>query len=905
MARKGSAKDEAEPVAVAERQPLEDYAEKAYLRYALHVILDRALPHIGDGLKPVQRRVVYAMSELSLRANAKHKKSARTVGDVIGKFHPHGETAVYEAMALLAQPFTSHYPLIDGQGNWGSADDPKSFAAMRYTEARLTQYAERWLLSELHADAVDWAPNFDGTMQEPVTLPAQLPLLLLNGASGIAVGMAADIPPHNLAELLSACRLALDKPHSSVEELCALMPGPDCATGAEIITPREELVEMYRSGQGKYRMRARWEIEGSDIVVKDLPWHTSPSDVMAQIGQQMEAGRLPMVVDVRDESDDDEPTRLVISPRGQQCSIEELMSHLCATTMLERSYRANFNVIGLDDRPAVKPLPELLREWLHFRATTVRRQLAHRLAWIHRRLHLLAGLLAVYLHLDEVIAIIRRADEPKAELMRRFALDDEQAEAILEIKLRRLAKLEEGKLATERDALEPERDTLQKTLDSPKRLKTLMRQALDEIIEEHGRPRRAPLAQRDAATAFERRSATPTDPITVTLSQHGWLTASAGHDVDADALDYKTNDAENSSVRTRQDRSVMALDDGGRVYTVACRNISSGRGKRWEPLQSLVKAPSGARFVGLLQSAPQQLLASSAGYGLLTASEVLQSRNPAGKNALHAPAGAEALAPTALDGERDCIAILSGAARLLVFAATDMSVSASGQGKGNKLIALPKSAAGEPALRALAALGPEDSLVVHTAGRRAVLAPKDWQLYRGKRGQVGRALARGFQSAHRLTVRRKTATQSSAAPEPAQDGASSAAKKADDKGPGKGRKRRRQSERSSAAPEPAQDGASNAAKKADDNGPGKGRKRRRQGERPSAVPEPAQDDAASATKKADDSGPGKDQERRRQSEQPSAAPEPAQDGASSAAKKADDSGADKDQERHRQGDLTP
>ena len=587
MARKGSAKDEAEPVAVAERQPLEDYAEKAYLRYALHVILDRALPHIGDGLKPVQRRVVYAMSELSLRANAKHKKSARTVGDVIGKFHPHGETAVYEAMALLAQPFTSHYPLIDGQGNWGSADDPKSFAAMRYTEARLTQYAERWLLSELHADAVDWAPNFDGTMQEPVTLPAQLPLLLLNGASGIAVGMAADIPPHNLAELLSACRLALDKPHSSVEELCALMPGPDCATGAEIITPREELVEMYRSGQGKYRMRARWEIEGSDIVVKDLPWHTSPSDVMAQIGQQMEAGRLPMVVDVRDESDDDEPTRLVISPRGQQCSIEELMSHLCATTMLERSYRANFNVIGLDDRPAVKPLPELLREWLHFRATTVRRQLAHRLAWIHRRLHLLAGLLAVYRHLDEVIAIIRRADEPKAELMRRFALDDEQAEAILEIKLRRLAKLEEAKLATERDALEPERDTLQKTLDSPKRLKTLMRQALDEIIEEHGRPRRAPLAQRDAAAAFERRSATPTDPITVTLSQHGWLTASAGHDVDADALDYKTNDAENSSVRTRQDRSVMALDDGGRVYTVACRNISSGRGKRWEATAKL------------------------------------------------------------------------------------------------------------------------------------------------------------------------------------------------------------------------------------------------------------------------------------------------------------------------------
>ena len=738
-----------------ERLSLAEYAERAYLRYAMHVILDRALPHVGDGLKPVQRRIVYAMSELGLRAGAKHKKSARTVGDVIGKFHPHGETAVYEAMALLAQPFSAHYPLIDGQGNWGSADDPKSFAAMRYTEARLTRYAEEWLLSEIDADTVEWAPNFDGTMREPLTLPAQLPLALLNGASGIAVGMATDIPPHNLSELVSACRLMLDEPRSGVEALCELMPAPDFGAGAEIVTPREELREMYRRGHGKYRVRARWETEGRRIVVKDLPWHTSPSDVMAQIGKQMEAGQLPMVADVRDESDDDEPTRLVIELGARRGSAEELMRHLCATTQLERAYRANFNVIGLDGRPAVKPLPELLGEWLRFRTETVRRRLAHRLGWIERRAHLLCGLLVVFESLDAVIAVIRGADEPKAELMRRFGLDDAQAEAVLETKLRRLAKLQEAKLVAERDALGAERDALRKTLGSPARIKAVVRRALNAIAAEHGVPRRCALVQRESAAAFERRAEAPPDPITVTLTQQGWLMASAGHEVDVDRLNYKTNDSENSSVRTRKDRSVVVLDDGGRVYTVPCRNIGEGRGKRWEPLQSLLKAPSGARFVGLLEPAPHQLLASSAGYGLLTRSDALRTRNPAGKNALRAPHGAEVLAPVALDAERDCVAALSDAGRLLVFPAAEMKTSESGQGKGAKLVALPRGHDGASALRALAALGPDDALVVHTAQRHTVLAAAAWRPFLGARARVGRALARGFRGAGRLTVRRK------------------------------------------------------------------------------------------------------------------------------------------------------
>jgi topoisomerase IV subunit A len=513
-----------------ERLPLKTFTEKAYLDYSMYVILERALPHIGDGLKPVQRRIVYAMSELGLLAAAKHKKSARTVGDVLGKFHPHGDSACYEAMVHLAQVFTCRYPLIDGQGNWGSPDDPKSFAAMRYTEARLTQYAEV-LLAELGQGTVDWVPNFDGTLAEPLLLPARLPNVLLNGATGIAVGMATDIPPHNLGEVARAAILLLDKPKSTLEDLCEVIQGPDFPTGGEIITPRSEIVEAYRNGYGSVRMRACYEIENGDIVITALPYQTSGGKVLEQIAAQMVAKKLPLVEDLRDESDHENPTRLVIVPRSNRVDVAALMSHLFSSTDLERSVRINLNMIGLDGRPKIKSLHGILKEWLEFRTATVRRRLEYRLDKVNRRLHLLDGLLIAFLNLDEVIHIIRTEDKPKAALIRRFDLSEEQADYILDTRLRQLARLEEMKIKGEQEALAAERDMLQKTLGSAARLKTLIRKELMADAEKFGDARRSRLVERAPAQALDETALVPSEPVTIVLSRNGWVRVAKGHEI--------------------------------------------------------------------------------------------------------------------------------------------------------------------------------------------------------------------------------------------------------------------------------------------------------------------------------------------------------------------------------------
>ena len=628
-----------------EQVSLKQYAEKAYLDYSMYVILDRALPHVGDGLKPVQRRIVYAMSELGLKATAKFKKSARTVGDVIGKFHPHGDSAAYEAMVLMAQDFSYRYPLVDGQGNWGSPDDPKSFAAMRYTESRLTAYADV-LLSELAQGTVDWVPNFDGTMEEPSVLPAQVPNVLLNGTTGIAVGMATDVPPHNLREVVAAAVRLLEAPKSSVAELCEHVLAPDFPTEAEIITPREDIVAMYETGRGGLRMRAVWEREGSDIVVTALPYQVSGSRVLEQIAQQMQARKLPMVADLRDESDHENPTRLVIVPRSNRIDGEALMSHLFASTDLERTYRVNLNMIGIDGRPGVKGLDRILREWLGFRTETVRRRLEHRLARVLKRIHILEGYLVAFLNIDEVIHIIRTEDKPKPALMERFGLTDAQAEAVLELKLRNLAKLEEIAIRGEQDELSQERDELEKILGSAARLKTLIKKELLAVAEQYGDPRRSPLVQREEARAFSELEMVGADPITVVMSEKGWIRAAKGHDIDPGSLSYKSGDGFKMAARGRSNQPLVILDSTGRAYTLASHNLPSARGQG-EPVTGRINPPSGASFEGMMMGAQEQLflLASDAGYGFVAKLGDLQSKNRAGKAAISLPKGARVMAP--------------------------------------------------------------------------------------------------------------------------------------------------------------------------------------------------------------------------------------------------------------------
>ena len=729
-----------------ERLRLAEFTEKAYLDYSMYVILDRALPHIGDGLKPVQRRIVYAMSELGLSAASKHKKSARTVGDVLGKFHPHGDTACYEAMVLMAQSFSYRYPLIDGQGNWGSPDDPKSFAAMRYTEAKLTPYA-RVLLSELGQGTVEWVPNFDGTLKEPSLLPARLPNVLLNGASGIAVGLATDIPSHNLREVVSACIRLIEAPKTTLEELCEHIPGPDYPTDAEIITPREDLLKIYQIGRGSVRARARWEIEDGNVVVNSLPYQVSGNKILEQIASQMRAKKLPWIEDLRDESDHENPTRLVIVPRSKRVDIERLMSHLFATTDLERAYRVNLNLIGLDGRPQVKDLRMILKEWLEFRFTTVRRRLQHRLNKVLDRLHLLDGLLIAFLNIDEVIHIIRTEDEPKPVLMARFDLTEVQADYVLDTKLRQLARLEEMKIRAEQEELAKEREYLEKTLGSKQRMNTLVRKELEADAKEYGDDRRSPLVEREAAAAMDESELTPSEPSTVVLSEKGWVRAAKGHEIDPASLSYKAGDAYQDAVRLRSNQAAIFLDSRGRSYSLLAHTLPSARGQG-EPLTGRFAPPDGARFVSVLGGDPQQrwLLATDAGYGFVTQAKNLFANKKAGKSVLSLPKGAQVLkAQPVTDPHTDRVVAVTTEGRMLVIPLSDLPEMA--RGKGNKIIGIPgkRVAAREEYVVAMLVV-PEGGKVRLISGKRYLnLKAADLNAYEGERGRRGNKLPRGFQ----------------------------------------------------------------------------------------------------------------------------------------------------------------
>lgn len=730
-----------------ERLALRDFTEKAYLDYSMYVILDRALPHLGDGLKPVQRRIVYAMSELGLNAGAKHKKSARTVGDCLGKYHPHGDSACYEAMVLMAQPFSYRYTLVDGQGNWGSPDDPKSFAAMRYTEARLSAFAQT-LLAELGQGTVDWTPNFDGTLDEPVLLPARLPNVLLNGATGIAVGMATDIPPHNLGEITAACIHLLDHPDSALETLLDLVPAPDYPGGAEIITPREELRKLYQTGNGTVRLRARFERDNGDVVIIALPHQVSGARIMEQIAAQMREKKLPMVEDLRDESDHENPTRLVLALRSNRVDTDLLMDHLFATTDLEKSYRVNLNLIGLDGRPQVKNLQQILSEWLRYRVITVRRRLEFRLGQVQQRLHLLDGLLIAYLNLDEVIRILRTEEKPKPVLIRRFQLSDLQAEAILETRLRHLARLEEMKLRAEQDQLHKEQAQLQQWLSSETRLKTLIRKEIQEDAKRYADPRRCPLVARSVAQALDEASLTPSEPLVVVLSQKGWVRAAKGRDIDASALSYRSGDAFLAQAQGRSNQAAVFLDTTGRTYTLPVAGLASARGYG-EPLTGKLSPPDGARFIEVLLGNAEDLylLATDAGYGFICTFEDLLSRNKAGKQVLTVPDGATVRAPLPVKNpETEQVAAVGSGGRLLVFPVRDLPRLP--KGKGNKLIDLP----GDERLMTLILLPPNQSLIL-TAGKRDMkLKPSDLDGYIGERGRRGKPLPRGFQRVERMVA---------------------------------------------------------------------------------------------------------------------------------------------------------
>ncbi len=722
---------------VVERMPLMGFTEKAYLDYSMYVILDRALPHIADGLKPVQRRIVYAMSELALAAGAKFKKSARTVGDVLGKFHPHGDTACYEAMVLMAQPFSYRYPLIEGQGNWGSPDDPKSFAAMRYTEARLSRFADL-LLSELGQGTVDWVPNFDGTLDEPRLLPARLPHVLLNGATGIAVGMATDIPPHNAAEVAGACIALLDDPKASVETLLEHVQGPDYPTGAEIITPREEIAACYRSGTGSIRARARWEREDGLIVITALPYQASGSRILEQIAEQMRNKKLPMVEDLRDESDHENPTRLVIVPRSSRIDVDALMGHLFATTDLERSYRVNLNVIGRDGKPRVYGLRELLTEWLEFRIDTVRRRLQFRLEKINDRLHILEGLLAVFASLDEIIRIIRTEDEPRDALMGRFKISERQADAVLEIRLRQLARLEEIKLRDEHARLSEERTRIERILGTGAKLRRFVRGELARDAKDFGDARRSPLCARPVARAIDV-TELAVEPVTVILSENGWVRQARGHEIDGAGLPFRTGDGFLQAVRGRSTQNALFIDAAGRSYAVAAGRLPSARGFG-EPLSKTFEPGPGVGFVGVLMGEDADLaaLVSNRGYGFKVALADLVARNKAGKVVAKTEEGTSLLAP-ALLVPGGWLAMAT-AERLLVISAEELPMMA--RGRGVKLFGLEE---GE-VLIAIAALGPDQGLALTSARRTQVLAPKDWRRYQGKRGGRGRVLPDGVRN---------------------------------------------------------------------------------------------------------------------------------------------------------------
>ena len=729
-----------------EQMPLRTFTEKAYLNYSMYVIMDRALPFIGDGLKPVQRRIVYAMSELGLNAAAKFKKSARTVGDVLGKFHPHGDSACYEAMVLMAQPFSYRYPLVDGQGNWGAPDDPKSFAAMRYTESRLSKISEI-LLSELGQGTVDFQPNFDGTLEEPQYLPARLPHILLNGTTGIAVGMATDIPPHNINEVADAAVMLLDNPKVGLDDVLNIIQGPDFPTEAEIISPKDDIRKMYETGRGSIKMRATWHKEDGEIIISALPHQSSPSKIIAQIAEQMTAKKLPMVEDIRDEADYENPVRIVLVPRSNRVDTDALMAHLFATTDLEKSYRVNMNMIGLDHKPAVKGLLQVLTEWLTFRRTTVTRRLQHRLDKVLARLHILDGLMIAFLNIDEVIEIIRTEDEPKQVLMARFNLSDEQAEAILNLRLRHLAKLEEHQLQAEKDKLEEERSNLELILGSERRLNTLIKKEIQEDAKKYASPRMSQLVEREEAKAISESEMTPAEPVTVILSEIGWVRCAKGHDIDPAGLSYKAGDKYLAHACGKSNQPVIFIDSTGRSYALDPLSLPSAR-SQGEPLTGKLTLPAGATIEQVIMEPEKQelLMASDAGYGFICKFEDLIARNKAGKALISLPENAKVLKPETLSESASLLVSLTSAGRMLIFPVRDLP--ALSKGKGNKIISIPaaNAKARSELLVKLFLISEQASLEFHSGKRKITLKPEDLQKFRAERGRKGSQLPRGLHS---------------------------------------------------------------------------------------------------------------------------------------------------------------
>ena len=735
-----------------EQMPLRTFTERAYLNYSMYVIMDRALPFIGDGLKPVQRRIVYAMSELGLNATAKYKKSARTVGDVLGKFHPHGDIACYEAMVLMAQPFSYRYPLVDGQGNWGAPDDPKSFAAMRYTESRLSKISEI-LLSELGQGTVDYQPNFDGTLAEPQYLPARLPHILLNGTTGIAVGMATDIPPHNINEIADAAVMLLDNPKAGLDDVLEIVQGPDFPTEAEIISPKSEIRKIYEQGRGSIKMRATWKKEDGEIIISALPHQSSPSKVIAQIAEQMTTKKLPMLEDIRDEADHENPIRIVLVPRSNRVDTDALMAHLFATTDLEKSYRVNMNMIGLDHKPAVKGLLEILNEWLTFRRTTVTRRLQYRLDKVLSRLHILEGLMIAFLNIDEVIEIIRHEDDPKAELMARFNLSDEQADAILNLRLRHLAKLEENQLKAEQDELEKERSNLEAILGSERRLNTLIKKEIQEDAKKYASPRISQLVEREEAKMISESDMTPAEPVTVILSEMGWVRCAKGHDIDPKSLSYKAGDNYRAHACGKSNQAVVFIDSTGRSYALDPLSLPSAR-SQGEPLTGKLNLPAGATIEYVVMASEQQelLMASDAGYGFICKFEDLIARNKAGKALISLPENAKVMEPKTLANATALVVAMTSAGRMLIFPAKDLP--ALSKGKGNKIVTIPAANAKERCelLVRLLLISDQASLEFHSGKRKIVLKPEDLQKFRAERGRKGSTLPRGLHTNVEIVV---------------------------------------------------------------------------------------------------------------------------------------------------------
>ncbi|KJY71694.1 DNA topoisomerase IV subunit A [Vibrio nigripulchritudo] len=740
-----------------EQLPMRRFTEDAYLNYSMYVIMDRALPYIGDGLKPVQRRIIYAMSELGLSAAAKYKKSARTVGDVLGKYHPHGDSACYEAMVLMAQPFSYRYPLVDGQGNWGAPDDPKSFAAMRYTEAKLSKFAEV-LLGELGQGTVEWQPNFDGTMKEPQMLPARLPHILLNGVTGIAVGMATDIPPHNVREVAEATIQLIDNPKLELQDVMQHVQGPDYPTEAEIISPKADIEKIYRNGRGSIKMRAVWSKDNGEIVITALPHQVSGAKLLEQIANQMRAKKLPMVDDLRDESDHENPTRIVIVPRSNRVDCDQLMNHLFASTDLEKSYRVNLNMIGLDNRPQVKGLVMILKEWIEFRRATVRRRLQHRLDKVLARLHILEGLLVAYLNLDEVIEIIRTEDDPKAVLMSRFGITDIQADAILDTKLRHLAKLEEMKIRGEQEELEKEREKLELLLGSERRLNTLLKKEIKADAEKFGDDRRSPIVERAEAKALTERDLMPSEPITVVLSEKGWIRHAKGHDVDAEGLNYKSGDKYLAHARGKSNQQAVFLGTDGRSYSLESHSLPSAR-SQGEPITGRLNITAGTTISRVIMGEEEQLwlVGSDAGYGFVCKGSDLLSKNRSGKALVNLPQGSEVMTPSAIaDLDQDEILAITNQGRMLIFPMKDLPQLS--KGKGNKIINIPsaKAKSREETVSHLMSLPSGVSVTIYAGKRKLGLKPTDLDNFRGERGRRGSLLPRGLQRVTRIELENQT-----------------------------------------------------------------------------------------------------------------------------------------------------